>query len=122
MPEQKKPLQSLAEASVCQAFPHMASSSTPAQRRIKERNKTDHQSQGHKAERAEMKAAVAMGKQTSTVKVSGGAMSMPTVADGEERRHGRPREVRGPFFRSSFWNASLLCRQEAHRGETQQMQ
>lgn len=69
----------------------------------------------------EMKAAVAMGNQTTTVKVSGGAMSIPTVADGEERRHRGPREVRVPFFQSSSRNASLLCRQEAHRSETQQM-
>lgn len=87
---------------MCQTFPDMASSSIPAQRRTKERNKTDHQSHGHKAERAEMKAAVAMGKQTSTVKVSGGAVSIPPVADREERRHGRPREVRVPFSKALF--------------------
>lgn len=49
-----------------------------------------------------MKAAVAMGKQTSTVKVSGGAVSIPPVAGREERRHGKPREVRAPFSKALF--------------------
>lgn len=49
-----------------------------------------------------MKAAVAMGRQASTVKVNGGAMSIPTVADGEERSHRRPREARGPFSKALF--------------------
>lgn len=80
----------------------MASSSIPAQRCTKERNKTDHQSHGHKAERAEMKGAVAMGKQTSSVKVSGGAVSIPPGAAREEGRHGRPREVPVPFSKALF--------------------
>lgn len=80
----------------------MAASRMPAQRRTKERNKTDHQSHGHKAARAEMKAAVATGKQTSTVKVSGGAASIPPAADREERRHGSTREVRVPFSKALF--------------------
>lgn len=74
----------------------------PARRRTKARNKTDHQSHGREAERAEMKGAVAMGRQTSTVKVSGGAASIPPGADGEEGRHGRAREVPVPFSKALF--------------------
>ena len=84
-----------------------APSSVPARRHTQGRNKTDHQSHGHKAERREMKAAVATGNQACAAEVSHGAMSIPSR---ERERKGRHRGNRllsktlflecGPFMLS----------------------
>lgn len=80
-----------------------ASRHSVAQRNaIKQTTSALRPSHGRKAERAEMKGAVAMGKQTSSVKVSGGAVSIPPGAAREEGRHGRPREVPVPFSKALF--------------------